>query len=697
MGWESSLAADEKIDIQLDLVGRRQFMREMAEAAAAIRTIERSTDRAGASMAASARHGFLWNQAMFTARRMAYDFTLAVGAAATAVAVLGFNFNRNMETSTVALKFLLGSEQAARKELDFLYQLAARTPFQFAELTDVSRRFLSWGFSVQFTNRALTATADAMSAMGGDPEIIRRIVRAFGQIRSRGKVMGEELNQLAEAGIPAYQFLREELGLTGEQLARVGELGIPANVAIEAIVRGMERGPLQGGFKGAAEELSKTVTGQLSTIADFAQQLFGTIMIAPFTAMQDSLPQVSETMQAMSEAMRDQGFMAMVHAFDEGADAGGRVVTVMEYLIGVGKDLGTIFSKGLWPAIWANAKIIIALLLPALWALAQVLHGVALISDQLAPIIAILTFWWLAEKTALMLNAIWTGRSIVGKTLLAFWERVLRRETQAATLWTTLNTAATRGYVFVATLAVFWTRLWSVATLGYIKNARGQFVAMTLLERGTLRLRLALMRTVTWIVASAVATWGFTVALLANPITWIVIGIAALVAVLVLAVRHFGFATTAVILLTGVFMPLLGIVLVLTRNWDRFTWALGRAWNMMKSMYVWLQGHKIDLASMIPGVGLFRAGRRFIGGLGGIVGLQHGGTMLSAGQVLVGERGPEVLHLPARASVEPLSMGKMKWGDDGPRFTIVPAPVIIDGREVAEVVFSHRLDRIART
>lgn len=642
MGWRSSLAADEKLEIQLDLVGQRQLHRDMAMVAADIQAVERATDRAGTAMQRTARHGFLWNQAMFTARRLVYDFSLAVGAAVTAVGVLGFNFNRNMETSTVALKFLLGSEEAATKELSFLYELAAKTPFQFAELTDVSRRFLSWGFSVQFTNRALTATADAMAAMGGDPEIIRRIVRAFGQIRSRGKVMGEELNQLAEAGIPAYKFLQEELGLTGEQLAKVGTLGIPANVALEAIIRGMERTPDLGGFKGAAEELSTTVTGQLSTIADYSQQLFGMATLAPFYAFRNSLPGVALTLQTATEAMKDRGFFAMVQAFDDGANAGGRLVAVLEYITGVGKDVATIFSEGIWPALWMNTKILLGLLLPALWVFAQVLGVVASVSDYLAPVIAILTFWWLAEKTALILNTIWTARNTGAKRLAALWTLILAREEQLLAFWRWANVGVMRVYLVL---------------MGLGTAAGWRMVAAT-----------TAVAFATWFANTALGALILTITtfLLTNPVGWIILAVGALA----LLEYKFGAVSRSV------------------------TWL----WDKLKSFRNWIanNAHGFDILNLIPGVGAARQGWRLFKGLGGLVGLAGGGSMLNEGMVMVGERGPELLHLPARASVEPLAQAKVNWGEKGSPFTILPAPVNIDGREVAEIVFEHRLDRFAR-
>lgn len=60
------------------------------------------------------------------------------------------------------------------------------------------------------------------------------------------------------------------------------------------------------------------------------------------------------------------------------------------------------------------------------------------------------------------------------------------------------------------------------------------------------------------------------------------------------------------------------------------------------------------------------------GFLGGIFGLAGGGTLQTAGSVVVGEEGPELLSLPAGAQVSPL-------GTLGNLTTVIE----LDGREIA--------------
>lgn len=73
----------------------------------------------------------------------------------------------------------------------------------------------------------------------------------------------EEVIQIAENGIPIFDILKEQLGLTQEQLGNLGKEGIKSSVAINAILTGMN-----SKFAGAMEKQSKTMAGQWSTFKD---------------------------------------------------------------------------------------------------------------------------------------------------------------------------------------------------------------------------------------------------------------------------------------------------------------------------------------------------------------------------------------------------------------------------------------------
>jgi tape measure domain-containing protein len=197
-----------------------------------------------------------------------FGLTAAFGGAIAA----GFRFNAQMEQNEIAFSQFLGSTKAARRELEFLNKLQAQTPFDMPGITTAARKLLGFGFSVRDTNKYLKIAADTSSGLGGSTESIESIVRAFGQIQAKNRLSAEELNQLAEVGVPAYKIIRQELHLTDKQMASIGTNGIAASRAIPALARGMER--LYGG---ASARQAQTFLGLWSTFKASATTTLGAV------------------------------------------------------------------------------------------------------------------------------------------------------------------------------------------------------------------------------------------------------------------------------------------------------------------------------------------------------------------------------------------------------------------------------------
>ena len=150
--------------------------------------------------------------------------------------------------------------KALRNEL---HDLAAETPFSFLSVNKAARQLMAYGFALHDIVPMLRNIGDAAAAFGGSPVVIDRIVRALGQIRTYGRLKGQELLQLTEAGVPAHQILAEELGLTREQLSRIADQHIPAEDAIKAILTGIQKR-----YEGMMEVQSRTLKGSIEAIRD---------------------------------------------------------------------------------------------------------------------------------------------------------------------------------------------------------------------------------------------------------------------------------------------------------------------------------------------------------------------------------------------------------------------------------------------
>jgi tape measure domain-containing protein len=201
-------------------------------------------------------------------------FAVAGGGALLGVAgaagALGIKTAAGFEQAKVGFTTMLGSGKAADKFLKQTADFAATTPFEFPDLVVASQRLLAMGFSAKQVRPVLTAAGDAVAAMGGGKEQIDQVVMALGQMQAKGKVAGDELLQLTEAGIPAIKILAAQYHKTVPEMQKMISKGeVLSKDAIPKLVQGMEKGTkATKGFGGMMAAQSKTLVGQWSNLKD---------------------------------------------------------------------------------------------------------------------------------------------------------------------------------------------------------------------------------------------------------------------------------------------------------------------------------------------------------------------------------------------------------------------------------------------
>lgn len=283
------------------------------------------------------------------------------------------------ETSEIAFTTMLGSAEAAETMMGQLADFAASTPFELTGLTSATQQLLAYGFTAEDVIPMLTAVGDATAALGTGQTGIEAVTRALGQMQTRGKVSAEEMLQLTEAGIPAWEYLARAIGTdTAGAMAAVSEGAVDASTGIQALTKGMEED-----FGGMMESQSKTVAGLMSNLADsltqplmelrdtqgyedFADALSEIVDAAePFVEsllphMSDGLSMASGVMEGAADAMD-----AFASMSDEGQEAVLGIVTAAVAaapalkVAGTGMDLlGTATEKagGLLEAIGGKTK-----------------------------------------------------------------------------------------------------------------------------------------------------------------------------------------------------------------------------------------------------------------------------------------------------------------------------------------------------
>lgn len=291
------------------------------------------------------------------AQSLGFGLTAAVTAPILAVTGLGLSFNAMQESAQIGFTTMLGSGQQAKSFLEGLKDFAARTPFEFPDLVRASQRMLAYGFAAKDIIPTLTAVGDASSMLGGRPETIERITLALGQIKAKGTVQAEEMRQLAEAGIPAWDILANKLGVTIPQAMKLVEnRAVSADVAIKALTEGMEQR-----FGGGMEKAAHSMTGLLSTVADEFRFISGSLTEGLFNALKGPLETLTAGMTAFRKELElvPDGFKAV-------GLAGGLAIASIGPALWVGGSLAggianliklSVELKGVWAGMTAPGGI----------------------------------------------------------------------------------------------------------------------------------------------------------------------------------------------------------------------------------------------------------------------------------------------------------------------------------------------------
>lgn len=228
---------------------------------------------------------------------------------------------RFRESSVTTFGVLLGGQGAggiARTGAAAFRQtqaIARLTPGSERDINTARQQAITAGFRGAEEQRVLAASLDVGALMQNDPTAQGRFVRALGQIRGRGALQAEELNQLAEVGVSRqgiFSAIARSRGMTGtetennraiQDLMRQGRItsseGINAALASVQQTTGSRLGGFAvargGGLAGAISNLEESLFGLVTGI----NQLENLPGVRAFTA---SITAIANAFNGSSEA-----------------------------------------------------------------------------------------------------------------------------------------------------------------------------------------------------------------------------------------------------------------------------------------------------------------------------------------------------------------------------------------------------------
>lgn len=174
------------------------------------------------------------------------------------------------ETDQISFNTLFGSEDIASKFLSDLRTTAARTPFEYNDLTGMSKILNTYGYDENHILPTLEIIGDAGAALGMAAQDMNEVSTAIGRMNATGKTSLEYINPLQERGIDAVGALAKNYGVSnGEVYDMISKGKIAGEEAARVILRSMS-----DSFAGAMQNQSQTMSGLQSTLDDlYAENL----------------------------------------------------------------------------------------------------------------------------------------------------------------------------------------------------------------------------------------------------------------------------------------------------------------------------------------------------------------------------------------------------------------------------------------
>ena len=202
------------------------------------------------------------------------------------------------ELQLMNLKTLFGGNaEAAKAMYERISEYGKVTPYDKAGLLDAQRTMMSFGMSGEAAFSTLQQIGDI--AMG-DSQKLQSLALAFAQMSSTGKLTGQDLMQMINAG---FNPLNEISKVTGKSVGVLKEEMSKGAISADMVSEAFRRATSEGGlFYGAIEAASETTAGRMASFRDTIEE----IKVSIFNALGDFglwISTISEVMVPLSQVM----------------------------------------------------------------------------------------------------------------------------------------------------------------------------------------------------------------------------------------------------------------------------------------------------------------------------------------------------------------------------------------------------------
>lgn len=207
----------------------------------------------------------------------------------------------SFEQLAISFRVMTGSAQTGQELTDAIIKLGAETPMTAQQLSKAAQLLLSFGESAENIIPDLQLLGDIT---GGEVNRFNMLALAFAQVGANGKLMGQDLLQMVNAGFNPLRIMSQTTGKSMGELRKEMEMG---RISFQMVAQAMKDAASEGGrYFGLMEQQSQSLNGRLSTLGDTWEQVsknIGDFFLPMAKAAVNSLISMGEAVLSLQQRM----------------------------------------------------------------------------------------------------------------------------------------------------------------------------------------------------------------------------------------------------------------------------------------------------------------------------------------------------------------------------------------------------------
>lgn len=182
------------------------------------------------------------------------------------------NVRGEFQKTEIAFSTMLASADKAKALMGQMVDLAAKTPFGLDEVSAGAKQLLAFQVPANEVVDVLTRMGNIAAGLGVP---LSRINLVYGQVKAKGKLMGDDLRQFTEAGIPMVAELAKKFNKTTGEITNMVSAGKIGFKDVQDVLFSMTN---EGGmFFNLMEKQSASLSGKIANLGDSWDQMLNKI------------------------------------------------------------------------------------------------------------------------------------------------------------------------------------------------------------------------------------------------------------------------------------------------------------------------------------------------------------------------------------------------------------------------------------